>query len=130
MGRYEIEGHRFAQPVEELSAEMEGRWLVFSQGSAHLWDLDGMTYARLPGPESVGSFPCDGEPMRVTRVDRWPAVGATSLAECLASPSLEIRGNRNSATLVNVSFDGGTPDSVYLDGNDEVYYFEGYGFGP
>jgi len=78
-GYYEIEARRFARPVEELSAELAGRWLVISQGSTHLWDLDSMTYSRFPGPTSVGSYPYDAEPMRITRVDRWPAVGSTSM---------------------------------------------------
>ena len=77
VGYHEIEARRFAAPVDELSAEMAGRWLVISQGSTHLWDLDTMTYSRFPGPTSVGRYPNDGSPMRITRVDRWPAVGST-----------------------------------------------------
>ncbi|MDA0251814.1 MAG: hypothetical protein O2892_12105 [Actinomycetota bacterium] len=79
VGCFEIEARRFTPAVDELSAELAGRWLVISQGSTHLWDLDSMTYSRFPGPMSVGGFPCDGESMRITRVERWPAVGSTSM---------------------------------------------------
>jgi hypothetical protein len=66
--------------TNELTPEMTGRWLVRTQGSWHLWDLDAMTYMREPGPESKsGSFAHDGKPMTITRVDFWPKVGATSL---------------------------------------------------
>ena len=80
IGWYEVEARRFARPVDELTAEMGGRWLVISQGSTHLWDIDNMTYRRCPGATSAsGGFPYDAEPMPITRVDRWPAVGSTSL---------------------------------------------------
>lgn len=80
IGWYEVESRRFARPVDELTAEMEGRWLVISQGSTHLWDLDNMAYRRFPGATSAsGGFPHDAEPMPITRVDRWPAVGSTSM---------------------------------------------------
>ena len=79
VGRYEIESHRYAHPGDELRSEIEGRWLVISQGSTHLWDLDAGTYARIPGPGRSGGYPHDGRPMPITRVDRWPVVGSTSL---------------------------------------------------
>lgn len=80
IGWHEVESRRFAQPVNELTAELDGRWLVISQGSTHLWDVDNMTYSRFPGSASAsGDFPYDAAPMPITRVDRWPAVGSTSL---------------------------------------------------
>lgn len=36
--------------VTALTPEMSGRWLVTTQGSAHVWDLDAMTWERRPGP--------------------------------------------------------------------------------
>lgn len=69
-------------PVEvtELTPSMRGVWLVVTQGSHHVWDLDAMTYTRIPGPASLsGPFVMDGQPMPITRVQRWPRVGSTSL---------------------------------------------------
>lgn len=65
--------------IEELTADTGGRWLVTTQGSTHEWDLDAMTYKRIPGPESrAGAMLQDGEAMKITGVDRYPEVGATS----------------------------------------------------
>jgi hypothetical protein len=59
---------------------MGGRWLVATQGSCHEWDLDAMTYMRIPGPGSLsGPFALDRQPMAITRVQRWPRVGSASL---------------------------------------------------
>lgn len=67
-------------PVDELDASMGGVWLVVTQGSRHEWDLDAMTYQRVPGPTSrSGRFAMDGQRMPITRVERWPRVGSTSL---------------------------------------------------
>lgn len=45
-----------------------------------MWDLDAMTYTRVPGAASLsGKFVMDGQPIPVTRVERWPRVGSTSL---------------------------------------------------
>jgi len=38
--------------VDALSPESTGRWLITTQGSQHIWDLDAMTYWRLPGNAS------------------------------------------------------------------------------
>lgn len=66
--------------VPELTPDMSGRWLVRAQGSMHIWDLDEMSYIRLPGPHSLsGPFKFDGAPQIIRGVDRWPAVGSTSL---------------------------------------------------
>lgn len=59
---------------------MGGRWLVVTQGSSHVWDLDAKTYTRIPGPASVsGSFAFDLQSVAISRVERWPRVGSTSL---------------------------------------------------
>jgi len=58
-----------------LTPDLGGRWLVTTQGSTHVWDLDAMTYERRPGPESpAGAMAYDGIPHRITRVERWPEV--------------------------------------------------------
>lgn len=36
------------QKVQRLTQGHTGRWLVTTQGSTHLWDLDAMTYVRNP----------------------------------------------------------------------------------
>ena len=38
------------QTPTELNPEMGGRWEVNTGNSVHVWDLDAMTYTRLPGP--------------------------------------------------------------------------------
>jgi hypothetical protein len=59
---------------------MGGRWLVTTRGSTHVWDLDTMTCTRRPGPTSgSGAFAYDDVSVRISRVERWPRVGATFL---------------------------------------------------
>jgi len=70
------EGH--VRSVSELTPQCTGTWLVTTQGSEHVWDLDAMTYRRLPG-RGRGQFALDGVEVRITRVDRWPVLGGTSL---------------------------------------------------
>jgi len=66
--------------VDELDPGMGGLWLVVTQGSRHEWDLDAMTYMRVAGPDSLsGTCALDGRRLPVTRVERWPQVGSTSL---------------------------------------------------
>jgi hypothetical protein len=66
--------------VDRVSPGMAGRWLVVTQNSRHEWDLDAMTYTRLPGRSSLsGSFVMDSRAMPISRVDLWPQVGSTSL---------------------------------------------------
>lgn len=60
--------------TDKLTPDMKGRWLVTSQGSQHVWDLDKMTYQRLRG-ENRARFDADGEVVKITRVSVWPAVG-------------------------------------------------------
>lgn len=67
-----------AEQVEELRPEMGGRWEVRTRSSSHIWDLDAMTYTRLPGEDS-SLMPYDEEEMPLTRVDVWPAVGHRTL---------------------------------------------------
>lgn len=66
--------------VTGLRSGMGGRWLVTTQGSTHVWDLDAMTYERRPGPNSKsGDFAYDGIANSITRVERWPTVGDRSV---------------------------------------------------
>lgn len=74
------DGRPGPREVRELSTGMQGCWLVSSQHSHHVWDLDAMTYTRIPGPESPsGPFALDLRAMAISRIDRWPRVGSTSL---------------------------------------------------
>jgi len=64
--------------VTALAASMGGRWLVTTQGSQHIWDLDAGTYRRLPGPSSK-SFAHDRHTHRITHIEQYPQVGSRSL---------------------------------------------------
>lgn len=91
--------------VTALTAEMRGRWIVTSQGSTHLWDLDALTYTRRPGPASPsGSFDYDGIAHRITRVTRWPRVGDQSLVwfDDPASP-FDTEQFRRSSVIVSIT---------------------------
>lgn len=62
--------------VKALTNDMDGVWVVHTQGSTHLWDLDAMTYTRHPGPSSrAGTMQFDGNAMPITRVVAWPRIG-------------------------------------------------------
>lgn len=64
---------------DALTAEMTGKWLVTTQGTEHIWDLDRRTYTRRPTAASKsGAMAFDGEPRRIGRVQRWPVVGDRS----------------------------------------------------
>lgn len=72
--------HTAQRQVDALTPGLGGRWLVETQGSTHVWDLDAMTYTRAPGPRSLsGSFDFDQQPMPIAHIERWPQVGSTSL---------------------------------------------------
>ncbi|TQJ49279.1 hypothetical protein FBY26_0957 [Phycicoccus sp. SLBN-51] len=57
---------------------MGGRWEVRTRSSTHIWDLDAMTYIRVPGPDST-AMPYDEREVPFTRVEAWPAVGRRTL---------------------------------------------------
>lgn len=61
--------------VDRLEPEMRGRWRVVSQNSQHVWDLDEMTYQRLPGQQS-NAFDGDGVAAPIFTVRVWPEVGS------------------------------------------------------
>jgi len=60
----------------QLGPDSIGKWLITTQGSQHIWDLDNMTYQRLPG-NGRGQFAHDNTTVHITRVDRWPHEGET-----------------------------------------------------
>lgn len=67
------------ETVQALSPGMRGRWLVTTQGTTHLWDLDAVTYERRPGPHSrAGAFDHDRAAHPISRVELWPVVGGRS----------------------------------------------------
>lgn len=61
--------------VDRLEPEMRGRWRVVTQTSQHVWDLDAMTYQRLPGLQS-NAFDGDGFAAPIFTVRVWPEVGS------------------------------------------------------
>lgn len=67
---------RIGEAVDALEPGMGGLWLVTTQGSEHIWDLDKMTYRRIPG---AAQFAGDDETHAVTRVSLWPRVGQVFL---------------------------------------------------
>ena len=62
-----------------LTAEHTGRWLVTTEHSRHIWDLDQMTYTRLPEYPDAQPHEHDGAVVEIERVVRWPKVGARPL---------------------------------------------------
>ena len=69
-----------AETVQELTPDMGGRWLVTTQGSTHIWDLDSWTYERRPGA-GRGNFGGDGVPQPIWCVKRFPRVGESFYVE-------------------------------------------------
>lgn len=73
--------------VTELTADMRGRWLVTTEGSEHIFDLDARTYTRLRG-DGREKFIGDGAPMRLYSVVEFPKVGdhfRIELFDCVPS---------------------------------------------
>ncbi|MCV7194098.1 hypothetical protein [Mycolicibacterium brumae] len=68
------------ETITELTSGMGGRWLVTTRGSQHIWDLDRMTYTRLPGA-GRGQFIGDGQPQRIWNIGAWPKVGSSFYLE-------------------------------------------------
>lgn len=64
------------EQADELTPQSTGRWLVTTKGTVHIWDLDQMTYVRMPSTASKsGSMGHDQRPVPLTRVIWWPKVG-------------------------------------------------------
>jgi hypothetical protein len=102
--------HTYVQSIDETS---KGRYLVTTKGSQHIWDLDAMTYQRLPGTgnavliSSRAVFAHDGDVLQITAVERWPEVGHTSLVwfDDPAHPQL-LEHWRQSSTIVSIELLG------------------------
>ncbi|WP_150461067.1 hypothetical protein [Nesterenkonia ebinurensis] len=64
------------QQIARLTAGSGGRWLVTTEGSQSIWDLEKMTYLRSPRRNSVsGALERDHEQWKILQVLRWPQVG-------------------------------------------------------
>lgn len=61
-----------------LGPDDRGRWLITTQTSQHVLDLDAGTWQRLPGQDAP-TFRYDLTPLCWTRLDLWPAVGGAML---------------------------------------------------
>ncbi len=68
------------ETVQELGPEMTGRWLVSTGGSTHVWDLNAMTYTRVPGP-GRGNSPYDNVALPIWDVKAWPKLGQSFYVE-------------------------------------------------
>lgn len=89
--------------VEELRPEMRGRWLVTTQGSRHVWDLDTMTYRRMPGATSrAGAMPHDQVMLQINRVVSWPRVGECSFIWCDDPDNPLMEHWRRSSTITSI----------------------------
>jgi hypothetical protein len=67
------------EPKLSLGPDDTGSWLITTQGSRHLLELDhGLRYTRLPG-EGRLQLAYDGVPVQLTRIEQWPAVGGSML---------------------------------------------------
>lgn len=72
--------HLTGPGVMALEPGMRGRWLVTTQGTHHIWDLEALTYTRIPGADShAGAMVHDCVAHLITRVTWWPRVGSVSL---------------------------------------------------
>lgn len=64
--------------VDHLEPGMTGRWLLTSQGSKHLLDLDTLTWTRYRD-DGRGAFVLDATPVQLTSIAIWPKVGLSPL---------------------------------------------------
>ena len=62
--------------VEELTSESSGSWLVTTQSSKHIFDLDNFLYQRNSENSSSGSFHYDGLQLRISSIKIYPKVGS------------------------------------------------------
>jgi hypothetical protein len=89
--------------VEAIDANSTGRYLVATQSSQHIWDLDEMTYQHLSAKRGSGPSQA-AEVLPITIVERWPAVGCTSLLwfDELVETILPIEHWRQSSTIISI----------------------------
>lgn len=68
------------ETVTELTAESTGTWLVTTQGTRHLWNLDNLTYERFPAPDSLtGRMLGDCAANPILKIEAYPLVGHSFL---------------------------------------------------
>lgn len=88
-----------------------GTWLVRTQGSEHVWDIqpDRVMYRRIPG-KGRQSFPADEHFVRLTCIQRWPTIGDTFFVwfDDPQYPSLMDQWRRSSTIVSIESLDTGT----------------------
>lgn len=70
-----LEGLRLGEPVDRLNPETGGRWLVNTEGTRHIFDLDAGSYTRWPGRGTMSTFDFDRTELPLTRFHRQPVVG-------------------------------------------------------
>ena len=87
------------EQVLSLGPLSTGRWIV-ETNSQHLYDLDRGTYQRLPRP-GRGSFAHDNAVVRLTRVERWPEIGKTSLIWFDDPERPQTREHWRQSTIIN-----------------------------
>jgi hypothetical protein len=62
--------------VNELTSSSTGKWIVTSQGSRHIFDLDNFTYKRIPGDLSQ-NFSYDSEEVKLSSIKVYPKVSSS-----------------------------------------------------
>jgi hypothetical protein len=65
-----------SETVTELTDASTGKWLIETQGSTHLWDLDEMTWVRTQR-DGLNPMDYDGKTLPIIHVKRMPKVGDT-----------------------------------------------------
>lgn len=111
-------GHKSRKSVDLLGPADRGRWLVTTVTSQHIWDLDAGTYQRLPGGGQP-RFLHDEVVVPIARVERWPAVGATSLV-WFDEPAAPLFWEhwRRSSTVVSIELIDGDEPAEDARGDD------------
>ncbi len=85
---------------DELTADMKGIYLVTTQGSKHIWNLDEMKYMRMPGEasKSIGfSDSFNHAWQEITSVEAWPVVGKCFFTRVASSTNWH-----RSSTIVSI----------------------------
>lgn len=99
----DVENLTLGGEVQTLAGVPDGRWLVETQGSFHVWDLDAFTYARVPGRESrAGSMAYDGDAFKIWSVSAWPTVGACALVDYTDPTNFTQTQFRRSSTVRSI----------------------------
>jgi hypothetical protein len=63
--------------ADELGPQDSGVWLICTNGTRHVWDLDRRLFCRIPGRLTRAALmPFDETALRWSRVQAWLGVGA------------------------------------------------------